>query len=98
VNIGGAHLKGWGEIEKHHTAIHAAHYKDSSLTATSLDVRFLCADVAIAHLGTKLTFNNGADMREAYALGVLTRQENQWLIAAFHNVLKSGPPPKQPQR
>ena len=95
VDISGADLKGRAEIERHHTQIHAGKYKDSHLTATSVTVRFLRPDVALAHVGWEVLYGDG-NRRTAFQTLVLTKEGNDWLIAAGQNNLTSGPSPSQP--
>jgi uncharacterized protein (TIGR02246 family) len=94
VNISGTDEKGRAEIERHHTEIHAGKYKDSHLTATSLTVRFLRPDVALAHVGWEVLYGDGKKETSFQTL-VLTKEGNHWLIAAAHNTLTSGPAPSQ---
>lgn len=92
VNIVGKQMKGRNEIESHHAAIHAGHYRDSHLTADPLGVRFLRADVAIVHMASEIVYNEAKEKRTAFMTLVLTNQGNQWLVAAAHNSLTGGSP------
>jgi uncharacterized protein (TIGR02246 family) len=94
VNISGTDEKGRAEIERHHTEIHAGKYKDSHLTASSVTVRFLRPDVALAHVGWEVLYGDG-NKETSFQTLVLTKEGNHWLIAAAHNTLTSGPAPSQ---
>jgi uncharacterized protein (TIGR02246 family) len=59
VNVSGTDEKGRTEIERHHIEIHAGKYKDSHLTATSVTLRFLRPDVALAHVGWEVLYGDG---------------------------------------
>ncbi len=92
VNIGGKHMKGRNEIESHHAAIHTGHYRDSHLTVKPLGVRFLRPEVAIAHVGMEVVYNEAKENRTTLMTLVLTNQGNRWLVAAAHNTLTGGSP------
>jgi uncharacterized protein (TIGR02246 family) len=94
VNISGTYEKGRAEIERHHTEIHAGKYKDSHLTASSVTVRFLRPDVALAHVGWEVLYRDG-NKETSFQTLVLTKEGNHWLIAAAHNTLTGGPAPSQ---
>jgi len=95
VNVSGTDEKGRTEIERHHIEIHAGKYKDSHLTATSVTVRFLRPDVALAHVGWEVLYGDG-NKETSFQTLVLTKQANHWLIAAAQNTLTSGPAPSHP--
>ena len=55
VNIVGWWWKGRAEIEKKLTDAYVYVFKESTLTITNVDVRFLTSDTAVAHVGWTLT-------------------------------------------
>ena len=93
VVLTGKMLKGRDEIQSYHTGlITVGPYKDSRLAWTVTDVRFLRADVALAHVDTRITFaiNGQKDERTSVALVVLTTEHGHWLIQSLQNTLSGG--------
>lgn len=91
VNIVGWWWKGRAEIEKKLTDAYAYVFKESTLTVTNVDIRFLTPDVAVAHVRWTLT---GARTptglpgpQQGLQTHVLQKQNGQWLIGAFQNTL-----------
>ena len=89
VNVVGWWWKGRAEIEKKLTDAYVYVFKESTLTITNVDIRFLTADVAIAHVQWTMT---GARTpsgiptpQQGIQTHVLQKQNGQWLIAAFQN-------------
>lgn len=89
VNIVGWWWKGRAEIERKLTAAFAFVFRESVLTVTDVDVRFLNPDLAVAHVHWKLV---GARTPEAIPkpqqgiqTQVLQRKDGKWLIAVFQN-------------
>ena len=50
VNVAGNVLNGRDEFEKLQTRTHATQFKDSVRTVTGTDIKFLSADIAVAHV------------------------------------------------
>jgi uncharacterized protein (TIGR02246 family) len=92
VVITGKYLKGRNEIVTYHASLFSGDFQGSHLDVTSVAVRFLRPDVAIARISTKRTENGGKEMRTSFPMFVLTKQGESWLIAAVQNTLTSGPP------
>jgi uncharacterized protein (TIGR02246 family) len=92
VVITGKYLKGRDEIVTYHAELFTGDFQDSHLEVTSVSVRFLRPDVAVARVATKRTENKGKEMRTSFPMFVLTKQSESWLIAAVQNTLTSGPP------
>ncbi len=104
VNIVGWWWKGRREIESKLTAAFAFAFKQSTLTVTDVQVRFVKPDIAIAHVRWTMT---GArtppgvpEPREGIQIQVLTKQHGKWLIESFQNTTSvpevpfpTGPPP-----
>jgi uncharacterized protein (TIGR02246 family) len=91
VNIVGWWWKGRAEIEKKLTDAYVYVFKESILTITNVNIRFLTSDVAIAHVDWTMT---GAKTpagipvpQQGIQTHVLQKQNGQWLIAAFQNTL-----------
>lgn len=87
VVISGLKIKGKEVIEKGHINIFATVYKDSHNVATIKGIRFLRADVAIAHVEWNLEFRAGDKLEKKQAMNtiVATKENGKWSIAAFHN-------------
>jgi uncharacterized protein (TIGR02246 family) len=92
VVITGKYLKGRNEIVTYHARLFTDDFQGSHLDVTSVAIRFLRTDVAVARVGTKRTENGGKEMRTSFPMFVLTKQGESWLIAAVQNTLTSGPP------
>lgn len=89
VNVVGWWWKGRAEIEKKLTDAYVYVFKESTLTITNVDIRFLNPEVAIAHVQWTMT---GARTpsgiptpQQGLQTHVLQKQNGQWLIAAFQN-------------
>jgi len=85
VVINGMYIKGRAAIETGHQRIFDTIYKDTTLSLTVKQIRFLRPDVAVVHVsGQRL--GPGKDLnQEAMITIVMTKQKDGWLIAAFQN-------------
>ena len=92
VVITGKYLKGRNEIVTYHAELFTGGFQGSHLEVTSVAVRFLRPDVAVARVATMRAENGGKEMRTSFPMFVLTKQHESWLIAAVQNTLTSGPP------
>jgi uncharacterized protein (TIGR02246 family) len=92
VVITGRYLKGRNEIVTYHAGLFADGFRGSHLDVTSVTIRFLRPDVAVARVVTKRTENGGKEMRTSLPMFVFTKQGESWLITAVQNTLTSGPP------
>jgi uncharacterized protein (TIGR02246 family) len=90
--ITGKYLKGRNEILTYHAGLFADDFQGSHLDVTSVAIRLLRRDVAVARVATRRTENGGKGMRMSFPMFVLTKQGKSWLIAAVQNTLTSGPP------
>jgi uncharacterized protein (TIGR02246 family) len=89
VNVVGWWWKGRAEIESKLTAAFAFVFRDSTLTITEVQVRFLSPEFAVAHVRWTMT---GAktppgvpEPREGIQTQTLRKAPGGWLIAAFQN-------------
>ena len=89
VNVVGWWWKGRAEIEAKLQAAFAQVFKESALTITDVQARFLTPEVAVAHVRWTMT---GAktppgmpEPREGIQTQVLSKVSGRWLIAAFQN-------------
>ena len=91
VNIVGWWWKGRAEIEKKLTDAYVYVFKDSTLTVTNVDIRFLTPDVAVAHVRWTLAgARTPAGLpvpQQGLQTHVVQKQNGEWLIAAFQNTL-----------
>ena len=103
INVVGWWWKGRAEIEKKLTAAYAFVFKESTLTITEVEVRFLSADIAIAHVRWTMTGarmpRNVSEPRQGIEIQVLKKQSDRWMIVSFQNTnsipetpFPSGPP------
>ena len=75
----------------YHARLFTEDFQSSHLDVTSVAVRFLRTDVAVARVATKRTENGGKEMRTSFPMFVLTKQGESWLIAAVQNTLTVAP-------
>jgi len=89
VNVVGWWWKGRPEIERKLTAAFVFVFKESTLTISDVQVRFLTPDIAVAHVlwvmvGAR-TPSGIPEPRQGIQVQVLQRQGGKWLIASFQN-------------
>ena len=91
VNIVGWWWKGRAEIEKKLTDAYVYVFKESTLTISNVDIRFLSADFAVAHVHWTMTgARTPAGLpvpQQGIQTHLLQKQNGRWLIAAFQNTL-----------
>jgi uncharacterized protein (TIGR02246 family) len=91
VNVLGWWWRGRAELERKLTEAFRFVFRDSRLTITEVDTRFIRPDVAVAHARwTMVGARTPAGMpepREGIQTLVFTKQSGRWLIAAFQNTL-----------
>ena len=89
VNVVGWWWKGRAEIESKLTAAFAMVFRDSTLTITQVEVRFLTPQMAVAHVGWTMTGArtppNIPEPRQGIQTQVLRKTAGTWRIAAFQN-------------
>lgn len=106
VNVVGWWWKGRAEIETKLKSAFAFVFKTSTLTVTDVHVRFVKADLAIAHVNWTMT---GAktppglpEPKQGIEIQVLKKQRGKWLILSFQNTASTpempfpAGPPKGP--
>jgi len=104
VNVVGWWWKGRAEIEKKLTDAYAFVFKESTLTVTDVQFKFLTPEIAVAHVKWTMT---GArtpkgipEPQQGIQIQILQKQAGKWLIASFQNTnsiperpFPKGPPP-----
>jgi uncharacterized protein (TIGR02246 family) len=89
VNVVGWWWKGRAEIEGKLKQAFSFVFAESTLTITDVSVRFLAADVAVAHVSWTMkgarTPANIPEPRQGIQTQVLQRRAGGWLITAFQN-------------
>jgi uncharacterized protein (TIGR02246 family) len=107
VNVVGWWWKGRAEIEQKLAAAYTYVFRESILTITEVEVRFLTPQIAVAHVqwsmvGAK-TPPGMAEPRQGIQTQVLQKRDGKWLIAAFQNTngvperpFPTGPPSAPP--
>jgi uncharacterized protein (TIGR02246 family) len=102
VNVIGWWWKGRAEIEKKLTDAYTYVFRESALTVTDVQVKFLTPEIAVAHVKWTMT---GArtpkglpEPQQGIQIQVLQKQAGKWLIASFQNTnsLPERPFPKGP--
>jgi len=102
VNVVGWWWKGRAEIEKKLTDAYVYVFKESTLTITNVDIRFVTLDVAVAHVRWTMTgarTPSGLPVpQQGIQTHLLQKVGGQWLTAAFQNTnsLPEMPFPKGP--
>lgn len=91
VNGVGMWWKGRAESQYGHQIYHNTIFKESVLTKTSVNVRFITPDVALAHLyWTFSAFTNPAGIKsgpdDCIATIVYVKQNGKWLMTSGQNV------------
>ncbi|HEU4681414.1 MAG TPA: SgcJ/EcaC family oxidoreductase [Gemmatimonadales bacterium] len=89
VNVVGWWWRGRAEVERKLTEAFRFVFRDSRLTITDVNTRFIRPDVAVAHarwtmVGAR-TPAGIPEPREGIQTLVFTKQSGRWLIAAFQN-------------
>ena len=91
VNVVGWWWKGRTELQNRLTAAFSHAFRESTLTISDVQVRFLTPEIALAHAYWTMT---GAKMppgmpepRAGVQTLVMTKQHGRWLIAGFQNTL-----------
>lgn len=85
VVINGNYIKGRAVIESQHQRIFDTIYKDTNLTLTVKQIRFLRGDVAVVHVEGHRTSTVNALVQDAMLTLLMTREKQGWVIAAFQN-------------
>ncbi|MGI9054906.1 MAG: SgcJ/EcaC family oxidoreductase [Pyrinomonadaceae bacterium] len=87
VVINGMKIKGRTAIDKGHQEIFDTVYKNSVISYTVEQLRFLRSDVAVVHVQAALQIMQGdkTETGTARIMLVMTKNNDKWEIAAFQN-------------
>ena len=85
VVINGMYIKGRAVIESQHQRIFDTIFKDTTLSLTVKQIRFLRPDVAVVHVSGQRVGPARENNQEAIITLVMTKSKDGWLIAAFQN-------------
>lgn len=93
VNIVGWRWKGRAQLEARMTAAFAYVFRESTLTVTGVETRFLAPEIAITYVRWTMT---GArtppgmpEPRQGIQMLTMVKKGGQWRIAAFQNTLST---------
>jgi uncharacterized protein (TIGR02246 family) len=85
VVINGNYIKGRAAIESGHQRIFDTIYKDTNITLTVKQIRFLRGDVAVVHVEGHRTGPTRELTSDAMLTLMMTKEKQGWVIAAFQN-------------
>lgn len=91
VNVAGQWLKGKKETVAVHKERHLVVFKNSTWKTDSVSIKYVKDDLAIMHIGWGITGDVDPDgkarkPRHGVFTWVATKQKDQWLLLAVHNV------------
>ena len=97
VIINGMHIRGHEAIEKNHQQIFSTIYKNTTVSLTIKQIRFLRPDVALVHVSGHRDAPEAERelVTDATMVMVMTKEGGQWQIASFQNTRVTGPPPNK---
>ena len=85
VIINGMYIKGRATIESAHQRIFDTIYKDTNISLTVKQIRFLRPDVAVVHVNGHRDGPTKELTSDAMLTLVMTKEQHGWTIAAFQN-------------
>lgn len=85
VVINGMYIKGHEVIETNHQRIFDTIFKDTTITLTVKQIRFLRPDVAVVHVSGQRVGPTRELTEDAMITVVMTKEKQGWVIAAFQN-------------
>jgi uncharacterized protein (TIGR02246 family) len=92
VIINGNYIKGRALIESSHQRIFDTVFKDTTLSLTVQQIRFLRLDVAVIHVKGQRTSPASELNQGALITLIMTKEKQGWTIAAFQNTAVTTPP------
>ena len=91
VIINGSYIKGRAVIESQHQRIFDTVFKDTTLSLTVQQIRFLRPDVAVVHVKGQRTSPVQELNQGAMLTLFMTKEKQGWTIAAFQNTAIAKP-------
>jgi uncharacterized protein (TIGR02246 family) len=88
VVINGMHIRGREAIDKGHQRIFDTIFKNTTLSLSVRQTRYLRPDVAVVHVSGRL--KSPQDEGEAAIVLVMSKEKNGWEIVAFQNTQVEG--------
>ena len=85
VIINGVHIKGREAIQTGHQRIFDTIYKDTNISLTVKQIRFLRPDVAVVHVTGHRDATANELKQDVILTLVMTKDQHGWSIAAFQN-------------
>ena len=85
VVINGMYIKGRSIIETAHQRIFDTIYKDTTVTLSVKQIRFLRPDVAVVHVNARRNGPTKELQSEGMLTVIMTKEKDGWTIAAFQN-------------
>jgi uncharacterized protein (TIGR02246 family) len=85
VVINGMYIKGRAVIESQHQRIFDTIFKETNITLTVKQIRFLRPDVAVVHVEGHRTGSTKELTQDAMLTLMMTKEKQGWVIAAFQN-------------
>jgi uncharacterized protein (TIGR02246 family) len=92
-------IHGREEIKNAHVDLFTGMFRQSKLTVTDTHIRFFAPDIAVVHCEWELVGTIDYDgkgtipRRKYFPLMMVTKENGNWLITVFHNVLFQPLPP-----
>lgn len=94
VVINGLHLRGREAIDKSHQHIFETFMKETTVSLTVKQTRYVRSDVAVVHVGARLKSSpasaGGAREGEGAITLVMSKEKGGWQIVAFQNTSVAG--------
>jgi uncharacterized protein (TIGR02246 family) len=92
VTVRGESMKGVAEIAKGLAAIFQTRGREAALKTSNVSVRFIRADVALAHVINEMSGVISVDgakqlPHKELSIRVLVKDQGEWRITAFHNTI-----------
>ena len=85
VVINGNYIKGRAVIETQHQRIFDTIFKDTTISLTVKQIRFLRSDVAVVHVSGQRVSPTKELSEDAMITMMMTKEKQGWVIAAFQN-------------
>ena len=85
VVVNGMHIKGHAAIESGHQRIFDTIYKDTNISLTVKQIRFLRPDVAVVHVTGHRDATANELKQDVILTLVMTKEQHGWSIVAFQN-------------